>query len=195
MSIKKVVIKTIANEFKNIIKNVIKVLKCDLDKEFSELRLLDSKHLKQRKYRYVYILKKSKRADAILKSYISIITIMITILAIIVPVTIQSIYNINDIMENSTNKQFDIINQQEISEEKKIHLKETLSTESLELQKDNMKSVISYLKDIIGGVSLIIVISGVIILIMEYYSSKSSYYGTVLQYIDDELIKNDEAKS
>ncbi|WP_346879010.1 hypothetical protein [Clostridium sp. UBA7791] len=192
MSIKRIRVKTIANEFKNIIKNVIKVLKCDLDKEFSELKLLDSVNLKKRKYMYINIAKNSKEAGSIFKNFIGMTAIIITILGIIVPVYIKTTDNINNVFKDITDKKIELINQKEIKPEEKISQQEELSKKLSEAYINNIESVSSYFEGITKIVVWVIALNGVIILIMIFYNYKNSYYETVVQYIDDELIKNND---
>ncbi len=186
------------NVFNNIllwIKNIIKIIKCDLVKEFAELRLLDITHLKQRKYNYINIAKNSKEAGSIFKNFIGMTAIIITVLGFIVPVFIQTSYNSNNIIKDNIDKKIEIINQKEISVEEKISQQEELSKKLLEAQADNIESVSSFLDSITKTVVSVIALDGIIIIIIIFYNYKNSYYETVVQYIDDELIKNNEIKN
>lgn len=185
----------IIDGFKNIIKTAIKVLKCDLDKEFSELRLLDSANLEKRKYKYINIAKNSKESGNIFKNFIGMSAIIITVLGIIVPFSTETTDNSNSIIKNIIDKRIELIDKKEISPKQKIFEQEELSKQLYEAYIKNMELDSSFSEDIAKIVVSVIALNGIIILIMIYYNSKSSYYETVLQYINDELIKNDETKN
>ncbi len=174
----------------------------ELTQEFEKLKSLNQEELVERKLWYNREAKKCRDIAKNFKILINYITILITIVSVVIPLTTQMFNIANNTVSDMLDKKIKIIEQKEISGNKKAEEMMNDFKLAYDYKDSDKKNEVNSFGDMFENLFktlyeniFIIALGGiVIILLISMFSLKYNYrasnYETLAEYINDELIKD-----
>ncbi|EJE7236757.1 hypothetical protein FC820_10580 [Clostridium sporogenes] len=183
--------KEIRQDFILKIKKAFK--KDKLKNDINKLKQMNNNELINLKYFYIKKAKSLSNAGSVLKNSFVIITIVISLISITIPITIQFTDTVLKDLDTALTNKIEIIKQEEISANKKAEKIQqeyvnfyTGKSNKIIFRKELYEKILNLASNMFIGC---IVLSGIIFTGSISYSNKASHYETLVMYIDNELIK------
>lgn len=171
-----------------------------LSQEFEKLKSLNQEELVVRKGWYSREAKDCRDIAKNIKNILNMVTIILTILSVIIPVYTQVINKSGEVVNNSFDRAFEIIQHKDIKNKEKedamfdlfnsMYGKESKDVNGyneINILEDTFKTAIGCIAVVgLGSIFMIYFVS----MHSSKYNNRASNYEILAEYIDDELIKD-----